>query len=189
MLKPFTLQAPNSKLALSTLLPLLLTTLISLTGCGGGAPQEAPVEQEVAPPFKAETLKIDQYSKIGNKAAEGGHFIVVTLSLENTSQADLAFSRSDFMIQNITDKKEEQYQQAPEGNLNFEYSRQFGPGSTDKFLGTADTVHPKFKVEKMLIYALPQSQDPAKFELFYTPKKIAFPLVGSSTEVNDHQAP
>ncbi|MBY0404349.1 MAG: hypothetical protein K2X66_10660 [Cyanobacteria bacterium] len=166
---------------MAAVVSLVMST--SFWGCGGG---DAPPEQAAAAPLKLLVTKIDKYARIGARKADGGRFLVVQTNMENASQGDMTLMSADFMLQNITDNPAEKYQQAMENGLSFEFKNQFGDETANKLLGITDLVHPKFKVDKILIFALPQDADPTKYEIFYKPLELKFPLASAETEVVDH---
>jgi hypothetical protein len=182
-------QSVSYWLSTSLTVALMLAAAPVLTGCGGGgaAPPPPPPAEQTAEnaPLRLDIVKIEQTEHIGNLKAEGGKYAVVNLKLENNSKGDITVKPTDFSIRNITDKPEEQYTQSVESNLGNEFSNMFGPERAAKFLAAPVLIHPKFVVEKTVVFALPHAAQPDKYEVVYTPLKLSYPLVGESTEVVD----
>ena len=167
---------------------LLVMFGAGLTGCGGGSSSTttaAPAQQEVLAPFEVRINKVELTPKLGTKVAEGGKYVVVTFDVENTSNGDFNLNYEEFKIRNITENAAEQYQQGVEWVTEADYVAEFGLDRKGKLLGKADLVHPRFKLERSLIFKLPFDADTAQYELYHAPLKLAFPLVSESTEVVD----
>jgi hypothetical protein len=170
------------------LMGLMVLFGAGLTGCGGGdsaTSTDAPAQQEVLAPFELKINKVELTPKLGARMAEGGKFFVVTFEVENTSNGDFNLNFEEFKVRNITENAAEQYQQGVEQISEEDYVAEFGPDRKGKLLGRGDLVHPRFKVERALIFKLPADADAAKYELYHEPLKLAFPLVSESTEVVD----
>jgi hypothetical protein len=170
------------------LMGLLILFGAGLSGCGGGdssTSTEAPAQQETLAPFDLKISKVELTPKLGARMAEGGKFVVVTFSVENTSNGDFNLNYEEFRVRNITENPAEQYQQGVELVSEQDYVAEFGPDRAGKLLGRGDLVHPRFKVERALIFKLPADADAAKYELYHEPLKLAFPLVSEATEVVD----
>lgn len=181
MVNPFQTRFGVKHVLVSAMMAMGVVVLPGLlSGCA--APQE--VTQQIAPeslPYTMETLKIEQLKKIGKKEANGGYFALVTLQLENRSKEDLNFLPEEFAIQNVTNSEEERYRQGPEDHyMDMIFSG--GQDEANKLLNGQLTIHPRFKMEKILIFQLPEGTTPEEFELVYKPSELVVPLVGPDTE-------
>lgn len=166
-----------------------LAGFLSWSGCSGSSSPPTPAnqtaEQTSTAPFDLEVVKVEQLNQIGTHRSEGGKYVAVTFDIENISNGDISLKPQEFAIRNITDKPQEQYQQAAELWIGKDFLLQFGPERGSKYMGNLCYVHPKFKVQRSLVFELPSDALPEKYELYHAPLKVAFPLVGDNTEMVD----
>lgn len=165
---------------------LLMGTVSLLAGCGGGASQETKKEEA---PVKMAISQIDQVLHIGDKIADGQYW-VIRGSMENTSTKSLVLQPTEFFLQNITDKPEEQFSQPAEKFMTQEFQKDFGKHLKDKLMDFNPTnLYPRLQVERYFVFMVPVDAKPDEYQLLYKGNQLTVtaPLVTPETLINDRR--
>jgi hypothetical protein len=186
---------PNSAFALLGV--MVMAMLILLTSCAAPADDKTKKKD---PTVAMVANKIDQYTKMGDKVADG-QYILVTLQIKNLSNKTVTVKASDLSIEPITDVVEEQYSQAPEKGMTLALTKMMGMGVREKIFDYMDTsVNPRLQVERYVVFMLPKDAHLEKYRISYKPaasgglmgpapevEKVSVDLVSADTVVTDHR--
>ena len=166
-----------------------MITILALTGCGGGSNVAVQKKTDAPPPIDLHVVKVEEYTHLGSKVPDG-QYVVVTFHIKNNSNDTQFLPPANFVIENITDKKEDQYTQHSEPQMTGPFTQVYGSENRDKLLdSTPSTVHPRMEVERYIVYMLPADAPLDTYEIYYKDKtfELKTPLISSDTEVIDHR--
>jgi len=159
--------------------------MLVFSGCSGGG--SSSKKTDGPPPIDIKVTKVEQYSKLATKIADG-QYLVVSLHIKNNSNDTQSLLPSNFLIQNITNDKAQQYTQPNEPQMGGAFTQAYGMDKHDKLLDNQPTaVHPRMSVDRFIVYGLSNDAKLDGYQIYYKPFDITVPLVTSDTEIVDHR--
>lgn len=146
-----------------------------------------PAAQKKDQTVLMEVVQLDLHNRLGNKVADGQYLVARTV-MKNTANKTVVMQPQDFVLQNITDKPQEQYSQPAERQMKMPFSKVYGKDLQDRVVDMGGiNLYPRLQLERYFVFMVPLDADLNEYQITYRPTSLSVPLVSSATLINDHR--